>query len=101
MESEVSTGSEGDGSTKAVLPAVIQFLDHFDVALDVVVGCARKTEVTSWRRLFDVVGSPQHLFEVRLMEYLLHPLYSLVSLDVPCIWPTEDSWLISPCPAQP
>jgi len=79
VESEISTGSEGDGSMKTVLPAVIRFLDHFDVALDVVVGCARKTEVTSWRRLFDVVGSPQYLFEVRNMEYLSRPLCSLVT----------------------
>ena len=47
------------------LPAVIEFLDHFDVALDVVVGCARKTEMTRWRRLFDIVGDPKALFEVR------------------------------------
>ena len=46
------------------LPAVIEFLDHFDVALDVVVGCARKTEMTRWRRLFDIVGDPKALFEV-------------------------------------
>ena len=74
VESEISTESEGNGSTKKVLHAVIQLLDHFDVALDVVVGCARKTEVTSWKYLFDVVGSPQHLFEVRIWPIHCHPL---------------------------
>lgn len=49
---------------KAILPVAIEFLDHFDVALDVVVGCARKTEMTRWKSLFNVVGSPQMLFEV-------------------------------------
>lgn len=47
-----------------VLPAAIEFLDHFDVALDVVVGCARKTEMTYWKSLFSVAGSPKILFEV-------------------------------------
>jgi len=60
--------SEAEASLEAietsVLPAVVEFLDHFDAALDVVVGCARKTEMTRWRRLFDIVGEPRALFEV-------------------------------------
>ncbi|KZV74702.1 RIC1-domain-containing protein [Peniophora sp. CONT] len=58
---------ENDSVTKrekeSALPATIEFLDHFDVSLDVVVGCARKTEMTRWRRLFDIVGEPRVLFE--------------------------------------
>ncbi|KAI0639098.1 RIC1-domain-containing protein [Trametes polyzona] len=46
-----------------LLPAAIEFLDHFDDALDVVVGCARKIEMTRWPRLFDIVGNPKILFE--------------------------------------
>lgn len=65
----------GTSSTASkLLPAVIEFLDHFDVALDVVVGCARKTEVTRWKRLFDIVGSPKSLFEVRLTWCCIHIL---------------------------
>lgn len=56
LEDEVDTGLR-------VLPTVIEFLDHFPEALDVVVSCARKTEVERWEMLFDVVGQPRELFE--------------------------------------
>jgi hypothetical protein len=59
---EVEESEHGMG----ILPLVVEFLDHFPQALDVVVGCARKTEVTRWGFLFDVVGKPRDLFEVRL-----------------------------------
>lgn len=72
----------------SVLPTVIQFLDHFDVALDVVVGCARKTEMTRWPRLFSIVGNPKRLLEKCLSlnrlktaaSYLL-VLHTLEQLD--------------------
>ncbi|WVR09306.1 hypothetical protein IAU60_006371 [Kwoniella sp. DSM 27419] len=50
------------------LSVVITFLDYFPSALDVVVGCARKTEVDRWKILFDIVGSPRELFERCLEE---------------------------------
>lgn len=51
---------------KRILPDVIDFLDHFEESLDVVVGCARKTEIDRWERLFEVVGEPRGLFEMCL-----------------------------------
>lgn len=50
--------------TSSILPVVIEFLDYFPEALEVVVACARKTEVERWQYLFDVVGKPRDLFEV-------------------------------------
>lgn len=63
VESETTNGSSGR-SKDMILLTTIEFLDHFDVSLDVVVGCARKTEMTRWRHLFDAVGNPKQLFEV-------------------------------------
>lgn len=63
-ETEGDTKDEDDVADDSVLKTVVQFLDHFDASLDIVVGCARKTEVTRWRRLFNIVGNPKALFEV-------------------------------------
>ncbi|KAI7868750.1 RIC1-domain-containing protein [Spinellus fusiger] len=52
----------------AILPLVIKFLDHFPHALDVIVSCARKTEVALWDHLFSVVGKPKDLFELCLAD---------------------------------
>ncbi|KAF7320200.1 RIC1 domain-containing protein [Mycena kentingensis (nom. inval.)] len=75
-------------SSDTVLRNVVEFLDHFDAALDVVVGCARKTEMTRWKRLFRIVGNPKLLFETCLESqqlktagsYLL-VLHNLEQLD--------------------
>lgn len=69
VEAEADVESIQTNPTSGVLPTVIEFLDHFDAALDVVVGCARKTEMTRWRRLFDIVGNPKALFEVRGLRF--------------------------------
>ncbi|TDL28863.1 RIC1-domain-containing protein [Rickenella mellea] len=90
VESEADMSSSDDvaGGNTGVLPSVIEFLDHFDACLEVVVGCARKTEMARWKRLFDVVGSPKVLFETCLASnqlktagsYLL-VLHNLEQLD--------------------
>ena len=64
LEDEVESGVN-------ILPLVIEFLDHFPESLDVVVGCARKTEVERWALLFEVVGKPRDLFERCLDKRLL------------------------------
>jgi len=93
VESEATAGEDvtttnADDRDDSILPCVIEFLDHFDVALDVVVGCARKTEMTRWRRLFDIVGDPKTLFESCLSSQRLRTagsyllvLHSLEQLD--------------------
>lgn len=61
---------EADESTSAslednapLLPAALAFLDHFDVALQVIVRAARKTEVSRWAYLFDAAGRPSDLMQ--------------------------------------
>ncbi|KAJ1028728.1 hypothetical protein NDA16_001894 [Ustilago loliicola] len=49
-----SSSRSGTCTPRAILPLVVEFLDHFPEALDIVVGCARKTEVARWAYLFDV-----------------------------------------------
>ncbi|KAI8142660.1 RIC1-domain-containing protein [Fennellomyces sp. T-0311] len=51
-----------------ILPLVIKYLDQFPHALDVIVSCARKTEVALWDHLFSVVGEPKDLFELCLAD---------------------------------
>jgi hypothetical protein len=80
VESE-ATGEDSTTNTEdSHLPSVIEFLDYFDVALDVVVGCARKTEMTHWRRLFDIVGDPKALFEVCVFTPFCAPRDVVLSL---------------------
>ncbi|KAJ3801158.1 RIC1-domain-containing protein [Lentinula aff. detonsa] len=71
VEHEAGSDLDTESDSQEVLATVIEFLDHFDAALDVVVGCARKTEMTRWRRLFDVVGNPKSLFETCLLSHRL------------------------------
>lgn len=68
---EQASDSEKSYDDESILSRTIEFLDYFDVSLDVVVGCARKIEVTRWPRLFDIVGSPKSLFEVRTLRSVL------------------------------
>lgn len=101
LESEdtMENGKASDGISDGVLPTLVQFLDHFDVALDVVVGCARKTELTRWRRLFSIVGNPKSLFEVRVMPrscpYTMESQRYLQ--DVPSFTATQDRRILPPC----
>ncbi|KAI0735483.1 RIC1-domain-containing protein [Earliella scabrosa] len=62
-DAQTENGEDTALSKTGLLPSTIEFLDHFDDALDVVVGCARKIEMTRWPRLFDIVGNPKILFE--------------------------------------
>ncbi len=84
-----SPGASGTATPRAVLPLVVEFLDHFPEALEVVVGCARKTEVARWAYLFDVVGAPRVLFQkcvqadqLRTAGMYLLVLHNLEPLEV-------------------
>ncbi|PWZ00713.1 RIC1-domain-containing protein [Testicularia cyperi] len=87
--SSATSMASSRGTPRAILPLVIEFLDHFPEALEVVVGCARKTEVARWAYLFDVVGAPLSLFQkciqadqLRTAGMYLLVLHNLEPLDV-------------------
>lgn len=52
----------------AVLPRVLSLLSSFREYLDVVVQCARKTEVRQWKTLFAYLPPAQELFEESLQR---------------------------------
>lgn len=81
----------------SVLSRTIEFLDYFDVSMDVVVGCARKIEVTRWPRLFDVVGSPKSLFEVCIVCSPVILLLTMPPIDLSCYGSSQDGSFVSPC----
>ena len=55
----------------ALLPSVISFLSYFPDYLDILVQCTRKTEVRSWRTLFNNLPPPLELFEASLEKGML------------------------------
>ncbi|KAJ3871068.1 RIC1-domain-containing protein, partial [Lentinula edodes] len=85
VEHETDLELDSGSDSHEVLPKVVEFLDYFDAALDVVVGCARKTEMTRWRRLFDVVGNPKTLFETCLQSHRLKTAEQLDEKNVDAI----------------
>lgn len=46
----------------ALLPSTITFIRKYDDYVDIIVNCARKTELSMWRYLFSIIGSPRELF---------------------------------------
>ena len=56
---------------QALLPRVLKFLSPFPTYLDILVQCTRKTEVRSWRTLFQYLPPPQQLFDQCLERGML------------------------------
>ena len=44
--------------------SVAKFLEHFSSYLDIIVNCARKSEVSIWDYFFSIVGDAKVLFRV-------------------------------------
>lgn len=55
----------------ALLPTVLSFLSSFPAYLDIIAGCTRKTELRSWRSLFNCLPPVQSLFEESLSKDML------------------------------
>ena len=51
-----------------ILGSVLYFLSSFPSYLDIIVGCTRKTEIRSWRTLFDYLPPVHELFEESLLK---------------------------------
>lgn len=66
----INSNSIDDVAIRQEIPAIpanlsmaVEFLDYFPESLDVVVGCARKTEMERWGVLFAAVGRPRELYD--------------------------------------
>ena len=101
-DAQTENGEDTALSKTGLLPSTIEFLDHFDDALDVVVGCARKIEMTRWPRLFDIVGNPKILFEVCIAPNIsASKVADVVHLVLPWLWSSEDSGIVPARAARP
>lgn len=62
-----------DATTESrnLLASVISFLSSFPDYLDIIVQCTRKTELRSWKTLFDHLPPPQQLFNESLRQHQL------------------------------
>ena len=69
LDEEVDASPES--AEMALLPSVLSFLSSFPAYLDIVAGCTRKTEMRSWRTLFNHLPPVQSLFEESLNKGLL------------------------------
>jgi RAB6A-GEF complex partner protein 1 len=75
LDAEVDGGGGGGGADPqatatrpSLLPAAVALLAAFPPFLDVVVQCTRKTDVRSWRTLFDHLPPARRLFEHALEQ---------------------------------
>lgn len=92
--SQHDSSEDGDPEqSNQLLPDTVEFLDHFDVALDVIVGCARKIEMARWPRLFDIVGNPKNSFPGEHTENK-QEIDANQLTGVLIVKPTQDSWVL-------
>lgn len=70
LDAEVDGGPSSQDQTAqpSLLPATVALLAAFPPFLDVVVQCTRKTDVRSWRTLFDHLPPARRLFEDALEQ---------------------------------
>lgn len=62
VDQNLAAGEE-PADHEPLLNRAVDLVSQFPQMLDVVLGGTRKTEVTYWPALFDIIGSPQLLFE--------------------------------------
>lgn len=63
-----ASGDEPDRPVESQLASLLPFLSSFPSYLDIVLGCARKNELRSWRTLFQHLPPVAELFEQALKE---------------------------------
>jgi hypothetical protein len=47
-----------------MLPTAIQFVNQFPRSLEIIVNCARKSEMALWSYFFSIAGDPKLLYQV-------------------------------------
>ncbi|KAJ1921715.1 WD40 repeat protein [Mycoemilia scoparia] len=85
LEREADNPSSSHKDKQVILPKVINLLENFNGFIEIVVRCARKTEMSLWKYLFETVGGHIGFFEKCLesnkLETAVHFLIVLHTLE--------------------
>ncbi|OUM70500.1 hypothetical protein PIROE2DRAFT_56795 [Piromyces sp. E2] len=78
LEEEVEKRKDNEGKSD-LLPLVIKFIKNYNQYFDIIVQCARKTEVMVWEYFFSIVGDPKILFKIHIEDLIIKQAYILLS----------------------
>ena len=86
---EEEMDSKPQSKTDSMLSRTSEFVKRFTKSLEIIVNCARKSEMAMWEYFFSVIGDPKEMFHECLNEGLLSTATSYLiviqTLDTPAV----------------